>query len=297
MKKFPFRRWVVIVLILVLTPFAFYNLYSRMKKSKAGEMKTQSPEKLISLKQDTTIRVGRFDVSILIPEGKTRASMLVLPGWNFGRMDWCTHTSLCAKAKSQGYVLILPEMGKSLYSSGVFPETENEFRKYPTRTWLTDTMILFVRNHFSLLLPGENNFIVGLSTGGRGVALTLAHTENIFRAAAALSGDFDQTLEPGEPLCNKVYGSIKKFPERWTGEDNPAYMISKINVPIFLAHGKADAVVPFIQTDSFFHLLKKTNQNQAILFSPPDAGHNWLFWSSCVDSVYQFFEKNLLPDH
>lgn len=65
----------------------------------------------------------------------------MLPGWNFSKDKTCNETSFCKRALAEGYRLILPEMLKSTYATHYFPETRNDYRAYPTLTWVIDTLI------------------------------------------------------------------------------------------------------------------------------------------------------------
>ena len=42
-----------------------------------------------------------------------KGTILALHGWNLPHLDWCTKTSLCEKAKEQGYIVVLPNMGRA----------------------------------------------------------------------------------------------------------------------------------------------------------------------------------------
>ncbi len=244
---------------------------------------------------DTTIIVGGIEVDLRYPSSTIRGAILCLPGWDFSRKDLCQRGNFCSIARDSGYVLILPEMGKSVYHSRVYPETREDWKKYPTLHWLTDTLIPYMQNEFMLLVKGENNFIYGISTGGRGVGQLATHTKGIFRAGAALSGDFDQTKMKKDNLMRGYYGDYQKFKDRWEGEDNPLLQAKQIDFPIFLSHGKMDAVVPFEQSKSFFDALHNSGKIGGLSpgIAPFDTcGHNYTFWNSESQFVFNMFYVN-----
>lgn len=217
--------------------------------------------------------------------------IVVLPGWNLPVSDWCTKTTLCQKALEKGYILIMPEMGKSVYSYQLFPETRKDWLVYATRRWFIDTLIRYFQVNDKLLLPGGNNFLLGLSTGARGVALLSLDCPEIFKKSAALSGDYDQTQMPSDNLMKGYYGTITDFPVRWKGKDNVVYRFKELEIPIYLGHGKADQVVPCSQTIQFADSLNKYKPGLLTLHIDENAGHTYTYWNSEVDAVLKFFEK------
>lgn len=251
----------------------------------------QAPEKVVFRAQDTTVVIAGVEVDILYPNTTARGTVLCLPGWDFSRKDLCQRGNLCSIAQDSGYILVLPEMGKSVYHSRRYPETRKEWLKYPTLKWLTDTMIPYMQREFMILMPGENNFVYGISTGGRGVAQVATHTKGIFRAGCALSGDFDQTQMPKDNLMTGYYGEYKRFRDRWEGEDNPVRSAKLIDFPIFLSHGKQDKVVPYEQSKLMFDALHNNQKIGGI--SPGDtAGHNYGFWNHESKFVFNMFYTN-----
>lgn len=182
-------------------------------------------------------------------------------------------------------------MGKSNYQLCSYAETIAEWKKEPGRPWLTDTLIPFLQKNFSLLLQGERNFIVGLSTGGRGVALAALDMPKLFTGAAALSGDFNQSKIPDDKIYNSFYGSYKKFKVRWDTADNAVYRIKEFCTPIYLGHGTTDKVCPPEQTKLFYDSLKKYHPGLNVVLHMPVAGHDYNYWNSEVDNILKFFDE------
>ncbi|NVO03256.1 MAG: prolyl oligopeptidase family serine peptidase [Bacteroidetes bacterium] len=260
------------------------------KENKITNNLKDSIIKEITIKKDTSFLVEKIAVDIQIPKGKIKGTILMLPGWNFSRMDCCEKSKFCQKAKAQGFLLVMPEMGKSVYAPQIYPETRVDWKKYPTRTWLIDTLIPFLQKQFNVLLKGDNNFIYGISTGARGVALIALHSKDIFQAGAALSGDYDQTQMPNDNLMKGYYGTCEKFKKRWEGDENPLLSASKITIPLFLGHGEKDAVVPNIQSKQFYKKLKEINpKTKSVLIIGSKAGHNYAFWDSQTEAVLKYF--------
>jgi S-formylglutathione hydrolase FrmB len=242
--------------------------------------------------KDTTLNINNVIVDISIPDGNIKGTILMLPGWNFSRNDCCLKSSFCQKAKEKGFCLIKPEMGKSVYHSKIYNETRKDWQKYPSLANLIDTIIPFIQEHFHLLKKGDKNFVYGISTGARGVAQLAIYTKDIFIAGACLSGDFNQIKMINDKLMQGFYGKYENFPERWQGKDNPFYNAEKIKMPLYIAHGKKDKIVPYQQSEMFYNeLLRKNKKNKYQLLIAPNAEHNYQFWDSRTDDILNFFLK------
>lgn len=244
---------------------------------------------------DTTIELangtGKLAVYLKTPKtSDVRGVIVVLPGWKLPVMDWCTKTTLCQKALDLGYILIMPEMAKSIYAQKKYAETRADWLQYATREWFIDTLIPYFQKNHKLLLLGQNNFVLGLSTGARGAALLCLDCPHIFKKGAGLSGDYDQTRIPKDALMTGWYGAMDKFPARWTGADNIIYRINEWKVPIYLGHGMADKIVPADQTIQLADSLKKYKPNLVTLHICEVSGHTYEYWDSEVDAILSFFQ-------
>jgi predicted esterase len=247
-------------------------------------------------KRDTVFSLGGREVELRYPKGVIRGSLLVLPGWDHSRSRWCNETQLCNQALAEGYVLILPEMHRSIYASQYFAETHADLRTEASLPWLTDTLFPLLQKRWQLLLPTGTNFLVGLSTGGRGVLQIALRTGKLFKAGAALSGDFDQTLQPNDNLMRLVYGPYEKFKSRWQTTDNPGLQASiSLQTPLYLAHGKEDKVVPIFQTDSLYARLTRAGKTVEIGRNDT-AGHTYGYWNSEVPHMLDFLRKYVVAE-
>ena len=286
------RMWKAVkYLKLLIVPMVF-NSCSESGSSMPPFIYENGKEVIIkhTIKSDTTIVLNHDSVDILFPSGEVKGTILVLPGWNYSRKKCCKESSFCSKALSEGYALVLPEMGKSIYASTVYSETRKDWLKFPQLKWVTDTLFSYISEKAGLLKNGGTNFIFGISTGGRGVALILEHTSNLFKAGAALSGDYDQRLDTTDNLMKGVYGTYSKFKQRWEGEDNALINANKIKVPLYLGHGADDKIVPFVQTKQFCKKLSETNSSiKHVLHISENHGHDYTFWDSETDAVLRFF--------
>jgi hypothetical protein len=237
-----------------------------------------------------TIYVNNIPVDILQNNDFLVGDILVFPGWNFKRNLWCDSSDLCTLAQKKGYRLIMPEMGKSVYSSCFYPETRKDWRKYPDINWVTDSLIPFLRKRYGIFST-KRNYLLGLSTGARGVILVGLKTDTLFKRAAALSGDYNQVRMQQDNLMTGYYGKYEKFKDRWKRVDNPLTQVSNIKFDLYLGHGKNDKIVSYLQTKELFDSIEANNKKIKIIISTPDdKGHNFNFWNSELDRIFSFFD-------
>jgi S-formylglutathione hydrolase FrmB len=253
----------------------------------------ESDSLIVPVVSDTTItyNLERFNVSVQIkmPETEFKGTILVLQGWNFPNTNWSDSSDLDNLASKAGYALVMPDMGKSIYHKRNYPVTRRDWRKYPTRTWLVDTLIDDLQRNYNLLMEGEFNFVMGLSTGGRGAFILAQENPEIFKAGASLSGDYDQSAFPSDNLYRGYFGSN---PENWNDDENPVSSVDTWSVPMYILHGTEDRVV------SIKHMLLlrelQRDQNPELPFSFKQvnvAGHNYTFWAAEVAPILQYFQE------
>lgn len=231
------------------------------------------------------LKLGTCIVEVREPSTSPKAVLMLLPGWNYSRTCWCDSSRVCEAALREGYRLLLLEMGKSIYASQVLPTTRRDWAGYPTLRTLLDTVFpaLIQDGYF---WPGRT-YVMGLSTGGRGVVLLLAHTDTLFRAGAALSGDFDPHHNPKDPLLVGWYGPYGPL---WDSLDNPLRLALQIRSPLYLAHGKRDRIVPAHHSATLYKVLQAKRPDLLCLYEEdPAGGHDFTFWEAYGLRALAFF--------
>ncbi len=231
------------------------------------------------------------DIYVSPDKGAQGGDVLVLPGWDFARTEWQKKTQLVSQARNLGFRLVFPEMKKTLYESEYFPETNLKWGPTPGAKWIKEVLVPSLQK-YGLLLPGGRNFLLGLSTGGRGVAILHLAMPGLFKGGASLSGDFDQTAMPFDNLMTAVYGTYAANKKRWSEVDNPQSSVLSWTMPLYLGHGKKDAVVPFSQTQNFHDALREKRPEVRVeLHAPENSGHDFEYWSSEVPRALEFFNS------
>ncbi|MBN1531674.1 MAG: prolyl oligopeptidase family serine peptidase [Spirochaetes bacterium] len=254
------------------------------------QKKVQRKMKKIKKRQRTPRDI---EVDIFVPKNRQlQGDMLILPGWKFSRKRWQQETDLLKLAEEHGLRLVFPEMTVTLYETQYFPETILKWAATPGGTWISRVLIPTLQEKYGLFRKGNRNFVLGLSTGGRGVVMTALNNPGLFTAGAALSGDFNQLAMPHDRLITAIYGPYRQFMRRWYGVDNPEVKIitGKWDMPLYIGHGKMDRIVPFEQSKSLHDAIVKYHPKTPVRFSAPDKeGHDFGYWRSEVPPVVKFF--------
>jgi len=250
---------------------------------------SHEPKKIILKSFSDKVRDVEYDV--FIPDNFQNKFLLVLPGWNFSKSSWIENSSLRSLASRFGYALIMPEMKKTLYESSYYPETKMKWNALPGLVFLKDHFFPHLQSR-GILQKGQKNFLLGLSTGGRGVALIALDNPGLFTAGASFSGDFSQDLMPKDRLMQLVYGPYESFSERWKGKDNPAHRALEWTMPLYLSHGLLDRIVPESQSSIFYEALKKAGKENLVIYKAVSGkGHDYAFWNAELTPAFEFFEK------
>jgi len=288
------RFWLLSIFIVFCVLFLHTNCTQQHNESKPVVFVSDIPNTLPLIKNDTVLSfwsgVKKIDISIILPETEFRGTILALPGWNYPSSHWIDSTRLKEKANREGYILILPNMEKSIYSAGVYPETRKDWQEEVTRTWFTDSVIHILQRDLKILLPEQQTFILGLSTGGRGALFLALDNPNTFDAGASLSGDFDPSCFPENNLYRGFFGEYKDFKNRWEESENPLSKIEQLNTPFYIGHGLKDRIVPIKHSELFYDALGD-KQNNSIFHIDSTAGHNYEYWDSEIDAVIDFFKS------
>lgn len=257
---------------------------------------TEKPKKIAhkvgSEVKENIIVVNNRKVDVIqIKDGKVIGDILLLPGWNYSYRTWIDSSDFCKVALKHGYRLVLPDMGKSIYSTHYYPETRIDLSKEATLSWLTDTMIPYLVKN-KIAFHTNKNYIYGVSTGARGALQIAIRTNSFFSAVAALSGDYNQVKLPNDNLITAFYGNYKAFSKRWEMEDNPYTNCIQIKSSLFLGHGLKDNLVSSFQTIELYNQIKALQPLLKVEIDTPEAGHYYPYWNSETKKILKFFQTN-----
>ncbi len=230
--------------------------------------------------------------------GKSARTLIALHGYNGTMSDWERNTGIEALADKYKFVVVCPDMGKTLYELKFYPETKIKWNGIPGGIFIVKKLMKHIKKNFNLAASSSKTGIFGLSTGGRGALLLAAEYRSQFGAVAGLSGDYDPLLVKKDWLITSVYGEYDKFKKRWEKDASIIDRASKLKyMPVFLAHGDKDPVVPKWHSTGMAIRLKQVKgkypRNSVTYIIKKHRAHNWKFWGIIIRDVMEFFDKEL----
>ncbi len=254
---------------------------------------------------------NNHEVDIIMPDlprGQTptefyrsgaKYKVLWLQHGTFGdQTDWVRKTNIELYAEEKNLVVVMPPALNSNYSN--WNDTMLGFRMYD---YLTEELMPLVYGWLPVSDRREDNFIAGLSMGGRGAIKYAVNHPDKFGAAAVLSAapmDFAD-LRPGNPcpLLNtedermratlRNAGGVEAFK---ASEENVWAIIDRLaamdRLPrLMFACGEEDALLY-----PFYLAFQKHCEEiglEAHWFSRAHYCHEWRFWDLAIQEALTFF--------
>jgi pimeloyl-ACP methyl ester carboxylesterase len=232
---------------------------------------------------DTLIVVDNIKVR-MIQRANAKGNLLLLPGWNFPIDHWADSTKLLVIAEERQFNVIMPEMGKSIYSRQIYDVTHADYRDEKTLKWLTDTLIPRIQE-YDLLQSKQYVLCVGISTGARGAVALKLERNDIVDDVLALSGDYSTMKFPQDNLYKRYFGNLEGNKVVWQKEDLTSNT-NNIEGRITLYHGKRDAIVPYRHSSLLYDSMFKKKVNCSLLIRE-DFSHDYLFWNTAISDYFQ----------
>ncbi len=229
-------------------------------------------------------------LEVYLPSGYSAEArhplLLALHGWGHSATMLRDKGELAGWADRYGIVLALPDMGKTIYETSLYPETKpaKAWSSVPGTRWVGEVILPYMRKHFAVYGDRAHTGAIGYSTGGRG-AILLAEAYPELAFAGSASGTYDlMRLAPrtGEYRIHAVvFGERTKFPERWRRDDiiTPERLTKLAGVRLYVAHGDADKAVPVDQVAALREAL--VGSDVVARYEIVAGGkHDWTFWNS-----------------
>ena len=244
-------------------------------------------------------KTGQGRVLVYLPAGYAKEKkyplVIALHGWDHTAELFKTKSDLASLADTYGFVVAIPNMGKTIYETRFYPESKGAWTAAPGTRWVAEVMLPYLRQHFSVFDDRAHTAVIGYSTGGRGAVL-LAEAYPQFAFAGSLSGTYElMTLLPGEgeyKIHALVYGPRETFKDRWQRDNcvDPDRLQKLSGTTLFLAHGGKDRGVNPNQLESLRKALKGSDV-KAEFVVVPEAGHDWKFWNSQWARMFESMSK------
>ncbi len=296
-KKTNYLFWSLLLMVLVMVSCVPDSEEAALKNGSKtsstlaeGSNSTTDEAGCLVLEYAKSVKIANGLVELRPAIGKFRGDLLVLPPWGQPRDTWCNRSNFCQTALDRGYRLIMPEMGKSIYIDQTYPETREDWQSTRTYQWLRDSLIPELQEKYCMFDARGANFVVGLSSGSRGVIKLMSDLPELFTAGAALSGDYDPSQLVGDNIYNGFLGRYEEQTERWETTDNLVTLAGRIKAPLYLGHGTEDPMVPFTQTRSLYDAVVKANPDLNVALNLASGlGESFAYWNTEVENMLDFF--------
>lgn len=244
------------------------------------------------IKGKETVTIAGIKVDVQVPETKYQGDLLILHAWNDTREAWCQRSRICSKAVAKGYRVIMPSMGKSIYTRESYAEARTDWKAFPSASYFMDTLLTAMRSEYCLLQEEGYNFAIGVSAGARGVVRLVQELPDLFVSAAALSGEYDPTQMKSDNIYRGFLGDYEEHHVRWTEDENLTHSIGNMRTPLYLGHGKRDDFVPYTQTEGLYNVLRRELPSLEVRLNlSPDRGGSYAYWNYEINNIFRFFEQ------
>jgi len=241
------------------------------------------------------------DVLLYTPPGyyvkgaKRYPLVLALHGWDHTPALFREKGNLAALADQYGFVVAIPDTGRTIFETAFYKETRGKWTKAPGAPYVGEVVLPWLREHLRVAQDKAGTAVIGYSTGGRGAVL-LAELYPEFAFAGSVSGTFDlMGLDPktGEYRIHQIiYGKRDKFPERWQKDTNiRPELIAKLNgTSVYAAHGDKDKSVPVLQLEALVIAMAGSVPTLETAITKGGT-HDWPVWNEHFTAMFQRFDR------
>lgn len=254
---------------------------------------------------------GNTQVSVILPDkprgvtpaefygsGKRYKVLWLLHGTCGDNMDWVRRTNIELYATEKNLVVVMPSALNSNYSNW-----EDTMLGYNMYDYLTEELMPLIYGWLPVSNKREDNFIAGLSMGGRGTIKYAVNHPEKFAAAAVLSASaIDLTrMKHGDPNLLLDLDNPRTITTLRNAGGYEAFVSSNENVwaildekvktgelpRLMFACGEEDAVLYGLYCD--FRKHAEEIGLDAHWYSLPGYGHEWRFWDLGIQEALRFF--------
>lgn len=231
-------------------------------------------------------------------KGKYFRTVIALHQYGDKENEWEFNTSIASLANKYSMVIVCPGMGKSLYETAFYPETDYKWNIIPGGKFIGEILIPFLNQKFSLATKKSGTGIIGVTSGARGAILVAENYTDKIGAAAGISGYYDQSTMQTSRMVESIYGSYKKNQLRWETEDNALKLADRLKgIHVYIYHGeKNDAFNPIQSKLMAIRLKQLANKDSSYSITYREGktgGYGWLYWKGQVEPVMDFLDEKL----
>ncbi len=229
--------------------------------------------------------------------GKKYKVLWLLHGTFGDWSDWLRKSMIELYACERDLIVVMPSAMNSNYAT--WPSFGTGFNMYD---YVFEELMPLVHNWFPASDKREDNYVAGLSMGGRGTCVLAFNHPEKFAGAAVLSAvpsDLRAMKAEGGGMWDRMQKSVANFDseEDFLNSYQNTFQVLKEHVEkgtdlpkLLFACGEADFLYK-----SFREFREKAEAMHlpAEFYSLPGYRHEWRFWDKAIQKALDFFE---IPD-
>ncbi len=216
-------------------------------------------------------------------------TLYLLHGLSDNHTNWSRMTSVERYAQDANLAVIMPNVDRSFYTDMAYGRN--------FYTYITQDLISYTRQLFKLSDKREDTFVAGLSMGGYGAFKVAFRRNDLFGAAASLSGVLDINRRFSKDRTWS-HDALLAFGDRENldgSEENLLYLLEKFNDEnepkprLYQACGTED----FLYENNLTFRAAVKDRGFDYRYEEGPGAHNWAFWDQYIARAIKFFTEGM----
>ena len=226
-------------------------------------------------------------VSVIIPDkiiDKDKLPVVyLLHGYGDNNLrGYLSKTDVKGYPDKLGMIIVIPDGGTSWY----FDSPVDKTIRY--ETFVTNELRDYVESNYPVIRDKSKRAIMGLSMGGHGALYLAMRHQDVYGAAASMSGGVDFRPFPKNWNIYKDLGNKDEFPENW----NKNTVIAQ--VPLLTSESTLKLRFDCGTEDFFYEVNCNLHDELAKRKFPHEftvrpGEHNWIYWNRSLRDNLLFF--------
>lgn len=208
--------------------------------------------------------------------------ILMLHGWSGDETQWEKDAPLQSLADRYDLILVLPDGGYDGWWSDSELRPDRDYE-----THIVKELLPYLEKNYNATHSKDQRGLTGLSMGGYGSVALLLRNQDVFCAAASLSGIMDIVAHGTQWGLQQTFGDQTTGLVHWQ-QHNPLDMIEKRSgrnlPPIFLICGSED----FAYQENEVAARRLDDKHADFMFLFPPGTHAHIFWRENIGEAVKF---------
>ncbi|MBQ6549985.1 MAG: hypothetical protein IJL78_01080 [Lachnospiraceae bacterium] len=264
---------------------------------------------LVTLNFESQYLMNNHNVGVILPDrphdvsakefyesGKKYKVLWLLHGTFGDYSDWIRKSMIELYASEKNLIVVMPSAMNSNYAN--WPSFGTGFDMFD---YLTEELMPLIYNWFPASDKRKDNFIAGLSMGGRGTCVYAFNHPEKFAGAAILSAnpsDFNKMRDSGAPMWERMKKSAINFEggeeEFVNSYQNTVKVLREqaakgVKLPkLFIGAGEEDKRI-MDDLPETLALFKELGIKNVKVYTVPGLAHEWRYWDLAIQEALDFF--------